>query len=54
VNSKPLRLIAAVIVFSVCASAAPVFPVQTEGDFIIKDFHFNCGEVLPALRLFFA
>ena len=32
-------------------SAAPVFPGQTEGNFIIKDFHFNSGEVLPELRL---
>lgn len=30
---------------------APAFPGQTEGNFIIKDFHFNSGEVLPELRL---
>lgn len=30
---------------------SPVWPGQTEGDFIIKDFHFNSGEVLPELRL---
>ena len=27
------------------------FSDRTEGDFIIKDFHFNDGEVLPELRL---
>lgn len=32
-------------------SAAPVFLGQTAGDFIIKDFHFNSGEVLPELRV---
>ena len=32
-------------------SAPPVFPGQTEGDFTIKGFHFNSGEVLPELRL---
>lgn len=32
-------------------SPAPAFPGQTEGNFIIKDFHFNSGEVLPELRL---
>ena len=32
-------------------SPAPVFPGQTEGDFIVKDFHFKSGEVLPELRL---
>jgi homoserine O-acetyltransferase len=32
-------------------SAAPVLPGQTEGDFTIKDFHFNSGEVLPELRM---
>ena len=32
-------------------STPPVFPGQTEGNFIIKDFHFNSGEVLPELRL---
>jgi homoserine O-acetyltransferase len=27
------------------------FSDRTEGDFVIKDFHFNSGEVLPELRL---
>src|ERR1700730_9684429 len=27
------------------------WPGQTEGDFIIKDFHFKSAEVLPELRL---
>jgi len=29
----------------------PVLPGQTEGEFAIKEFHFNSGEVLPELRL---
>ena len=29
----------------------PVWPGQTEGEFIIKNFHFNSREVLPELRL---
>jgi homoserine O-acetyltransferase len=32
-------------------SASPVFPGQIEGDFMIRDFHFNTGEVLSELRL---
>lgn len=32
-------------------SPASAFPGQTEGNFIIRDFHFNSGEVLPELRL---
>src|ERR671913_2160412 len=30
---------------------APVMPAVTEGDFVIKDFKFNSGETLPALRM---
>lgn len=30
---------------------SPVWPGQSEGEFIIKDFHFHSGEVLPELRL---
>src|SRR5579859_7192072 len=29
----------------------PVLPGQTEGEFVMKDFHFNSGEVLPELRM---
>jgi homoserine O-acetyltransferase len=32
-------------------SATPIFPGQTEGELVIKDFHFKSGEVLPELRL---
>jgi homoserine O-acetyltransferase len=32
-------------------TAESAFSYPTEGDFIIKDFHFNDGEVLPELRL---
>lgn len=32
-------------------SSASIFPGQTADDFIVKDFHFNSGEVLPQLRL---
>jgi homoserine O-acetyltransferase len=32
-------------------STTPLYTPETAGDFIIKDFHFNSGEVLPQLRV---
>lgn len=32
-------------------SGPVVWPGQTEGDFLVKDFHFRSGETLPDLRL---
>jgi homoserine O-acetyltransferase len=32
-------------------AAAPPLPPTTEGDFVIRDFHFNFGETLPELKL---
>ena len=34
-----------------CASLAADYPGQREGDWIVRDFKFNTGEVLPELRL---
>src|SRR5919201_5136243 len=34
-----------------CASVAADYPGQREGDWIVRDFKFNTGEVLPELRL---
>ena len=34
-----------------CASFAADYPGQREGDWIVRDFKFNTGEVLPELRL---
>jgi homoserine O-acetyltransferase len=34
--------------------AQPVYPAPTQGDFVIRDFHFRSGEVLPELRLHYA
>jgi homoserine O-acetyltransferase/O-succinyltransferase len=62
---KHLRLSDFVLLLILCAlsniclaqttdkPAQTAFPGQTEGDFIIKDFHFNSGESLPELRLHF-
>jgi len=35
----------------VAANGPKLFPGQTEGDFVVHDFRFNSGEVLPELRL---
>jgi homoserine O-acetyltransferase len=31
--------------------AQPHSPAPTQGDFLIRDFHFRSGEVLPELKL---
>jgi len=33
------------------AAGAAEYPTPTEGDFVIKDFHFSSGETLPELRI---
>jgi homoserine O-acetyltransferase/O-succinyltransferase len=35
----------------VVSTGAPEFVGETQGDFVVKDFSFNSGEVLPELRL---
>src|SRR5437763_13888808 len=32
-------------------SGKKIWPAQTEGDFVIKDFHFKSGETLAELKL---
>src|SRR5205085_4751241 len=32
-------------------AAAPGHPAPAQGDFLIRDFHFRSGEVLPELKL---
>ncbi|HEX7914368.1 alpha/beta fold hydrolase, partial [Rudaea sp.] len=49
---KYLLSLSALLAFAVCASAhAQTWPTPSEGDFIVKDFHFASGETLPELRL---
>src|SRR6059058_4696328 len=33
------------------AAAAQNYPAPAQGDFVIRDFHFRSGEVLPELKL---
>jgi homoserine O-acetyltransferase/O-succinyltransferase len=40
----------AFVLVAFCSFAAN-FPPPTEGDFVIKDFHFNSGQTLPELRM---
>jgi homoserine O-acetyltransferase len=39
------------VAFSLVGAAAAQVPAPTQGDFVLKDFHFGSGEVLPELRL---
>jgi homoserine O-acetyltransferase len=44
------RLFSLVLLFAVAAQAAP-YPEPVHGDFIVRDFRFASGEVLPELKL---
>jgi homoserine O-acetyltransferase len=44
----------AFLITTACLSFAQQVPQPTEGDFVVKDFHFRSGEVLPELRLHYA
>src|SRR5689334_10380804 len=46
----PLTLAAALVLGAVSAPAAE-FPPPQEGDWVVKDFRFHTGEVLPELKL---
>jgi homoserine O-acetyltransferase len=37
--------------FGVCRALASEYPTPSEGDFVIRDFHFQSGETLPELRM---
>jgi hypothetical protein len=53
-NSRAIASLAfwgASLVSAQVTSLPSQFPGQTQGDFIIKAFRFNSGEVLPELRL---
>src|SRR5580765_3693255 len=39
------------LAFAFAGAAAAQAPTPTQGDFVLKDFHFGSGEVLPELRL---
>lgn len=47
------RILAVVLLFAVASPAwcETKWPEQREGDFIIKDFRFGSGEILPSLKL---
>jgi len=51
-----LRIIAAMLFVAAAssASAETMWPNQREGDFVLKDFRFGTGEVLPELKLHYA
>jgi homoserine O-acetyltransferase len=53
-NSRAITFLAfwgASLVSAQVTSPAPQFPGQTQGDFVIKAFRFNSGDVLPELHL---
>src|SRR5260221_9667906 len=51
-RSHPQRLlIAACLFLSAAWLRAADYPTPEPGDFIIRDFHFQSGEVLPELRI---
>jgi homoserine O-acetyltransferase len=39
------------VAFTFVGAASAQVPTPTQGDFVLKDFHFGSGEVLPELRL---
>ena len=48
-NALPVALLAALAMALPAIAAEP--PTPTEGDFVLRDFRFASGEVLPELRL---
>src|SRR5262245_35153189 len=48
---KNLTLVAYVLLLCLGSARGQQAPVPTEGDFIIRDFHFESGESLPELNL---
>jgi len=47
--SKTLSFL--LLAFAFVGTVAAQVPTPTQGDFVLKDFHFGSGEVLPELRL---
>ena len=48
---KALRVIVAVVVFAAVSASGASFPTPTEGDWVVRDFRFHTGEILPELKL---
>src|SRR5512135_3639863 len=46
--------IAALLLFATTAALAADYPAPAEHDFIIRDFHFASGEVMPEVRIHYA
>lgn len=49
-----MRHFIAVLLLLVALSAHAQVPAATESDFVVKDFHFRSGEVLPEVRIHYA
>ncbi|HEV7573047.1 MAG TPA: alpha/beta fold hydrolase [Thermoanaerobaculia bacterium] len=49
-----MRNLAAVLVVLFSLSANAQIPAASEADFVVKDFHFRSGEVLPEVRVHYA
>ncbi len=46
-----MRLILAIMLIASTAVAAAEYPTPTEGNFVVKNFRFSSGEVLPEMRI---
>ena len=52
-----MKMPVAVMLIALCfasVTSAQTVPQPTEGDFVVNNFHFRSGEVLPQLRLHYA
>jgi len=49
-----MRHFIALLLLLVALSAHAQIPAATEADFVVKDFHFRSGEVLPEVRIHYA
>lgn len=51
-TTAPWRLVLACLAFALSfAASAQNFPAPREGDFVLKDFRFHTGQVLPEVRM---
>ena len=46
-----MRLLFAALLLAASAALAADFPAPQEGSWVVRDFRFHTGEVLPELRL---
>ena len=49
-----MRHVVVLLIFLVALSAHAQVPAAVESDFVVKDFHFRSGEVLPEVRIHYA